>query len=42
MQKETFTFNMRELGRLEAAKRAQVGLTGDGVDSETARKTTCF
>lgn len=42
MQKQTFMFNMRVLGGLEAAKRAQVDLTGDGVDLETARKTTCF
>lgn len=39
MQKQSFTFDMREL---EAAKKAQVGLTGAGADSETARKTVCL
>jgi len=42
MQNQTFTFNVRELGGLEAAKRDRGGLTGDGADSEAAGKTTCF
>lgn len=42
MQKQTSLLGVREPGGLEAAVTTSVGLTWDGVVSETARKTTCF